>query len=163
VNLSPRQLMQQDLPKVVGAALLEAGVEPRRLILELTESILVEDSGEVGVTLAGLKEIGVRLALDDFGTGYSALGYLKRFPFDIVKVDRSFVRGLGEDSGDSAIVGAVLGMARALGMEVVAEGIETEEQLACLTELGAQYGQGFYFAKPAPLEGEAAGGANAQA
>jgi diguanylate cyclase (GGDEF)-like protein/PAS domain S-box-containing protein len=163
VNLSPRQLMQQDLPKVVGAALLEAGVDARRLILELTESILVEETGQVGVTLAGLKEIGVRLALDDFGTGYSALGYLKRFPFDIVKVDRSFVRGLGQDSGDSAIVGAVLGMARALGMEVVAEGIETEEQLACLTELGAQYGQGFYFAKPAPLEGEAAGGANAQA
>jgi diguanylate cyclase (GGDEF)-like protein/PAS domain S-box-containing protein len=151
VNLSPRQLMQQDLPKVVGAALLEAGVEPRRLILELTESILVEDSGEVGVTLAGLKEIGVRLALDDFGTGYSALGYLKRFPFDIVKVDRSFVRGLGEDSGDSAIVGAVLGMARALGMEVVAEGIETEAQLACLHELGAQYGQGFYFARPGEI------------
>jgi EAL domain-containing protein (putative c-di-GMP-specific phosphodiesterase class I) len=163
VNLSPRQLMQQDLPELIGAALLEAGVDATRLVLELTESILVEETGQVGVTLAGLKEIGVRLALDDFGTGYSALGYLKRFPFDIVKVDRSFVRGLGQDSGDSAIVGAVLGMARALGMEVVAEGIETEEQLACLTELGAQFGQGFYFAKPGPLEGEPARGANAQA
>lgn len=151
VNLSPRQLMQQDLPRIVGAALLMAGVEPHRLILELTESILVEDSGPVGVTLDELKQLGVRLALDDFGTGYSALGYLKRFPFDIVKVDRSFVRGLGQDSGDGAIVGAVLGMARALGMEVVAEGIETEEQLECLTELGADYGQGFYFARPGPL------------
>jgi EAL domain-containing protein (putative c-di-GMP-specific phosphodiesterase class I) len=155
--------MQQDLPSVVGAALIEAGVRPERLTLELTESILVEETEQVGRTLDELKSIGVRLALDDFGTGYSALSYLKRFPFDIVKVDRSFVRGLGEDSGDSAIVGAVLGMARALGMEVVAEGIETEAQLACLHELGAQYGQGFYFAKPAPLEGEAAGGANAQA
>jgi diguanylate cyclase (GGDEF)-like protein len=151
VNLSPRQLMQQDLPRVVGRALLDTGVEPRRLILELTESILVEESGPVGVTLADLKAIGVRLALDDFGTGYSALGYLKRFPFDIVKVDRSFVRGLGTDSGDSAIVGAVLGMARALGMEVIAEGIETAEQLACLSELGAEYGQGFYFARPGPV------------
>jgi EAL domain-containing protein (putative c-di-GMP-specific phosphodiesterase class I) len=117
----------------------------------LTESILVEESGPVGVTLAELKEIGVRLALDDFGTGYSALGYLKRFPFDAVKVDRSFVRGLGQDSGDSAIVGAVLGMASALGMEVVAEGIETETQLACLAELGVQYGQGFLFARPGPI------------
>ncbi|HEX6712803.1 MAG TPA: EAL domain-containing protein [Thermoleophilaceae bacterium] len=151
VNLSPRQLMQQDLPTIVGAALLESGVEPRRLVLELTESILVEESGHVGVTLADLKEIGVRLALDDFGTGYSALAYLKRFPFDIVKVDRSFVRGLGQDAGDSAIVGAVLGMARALGMEVVAEGIETEEQLACLRELGVELGQGFYFARPGPV------------
>jgi EAL domain-containing protein (putative c-di-GMP-specific phosphodiesterase class I) len=91
------------------------------------------------------------LALDDFGTGYSALGYLKRFPFDIVKVDRSFVSGLGEDHGDSAIVGAVLGMANALGMQVVAEGIETERQLACLNELGASLGQGFYFAAPGPV------------
>ncbi|HEX4735237.1 MAG TPA: EAL domain-containing protein [Thermoleophilaceae bacterium] len=163
VNLSPRQLMQQDLPAVVGAALLESGVDPHRLILELTESILVEDSDLVGMTLAELKKIGVRLALDDFGTGYSALGYLKRFPFDIVKVDRSFVRGLGEDAGDSAIVGAVLGMARALGMAVVAEGIETETQLACLRELGVDYGQGFYFARPGSAEGEVAPGANAQA
>jgi diguanylate cyclase (GGDEF)-like protein/PAS domain S-box-containing protein len=163
VNLSPRQLMQQDLPPVVGAALLESGVEPQRLVLEVTESILVEDTGPVGVTLAELKKIGVRLALDDFGTGYSALGYLKRFPFDIVKVDRSFVRGLGEDPGDSAIVGAVLGMSRALGMEVVAEGIETETQLQCLTELGAQYGQGFYFARPGPLEGDRSASANAEA
>jgi diguanylate cyclase (GGDEF)-like protein/PAS domain S-box-containing protein len=150
VNLSPRQLLQQDLPRIVGAALLAAGVEPRRLILELTESILVEDSGPVKVTLDELKKIGVRLALDDFGTGYSALGYLKRFPFDIVKVDRSFVRGLGQDSEDGAIVGAVLGMARALKMQVVAEGIETEQQLACLNELGADYGQGYYFARPGP-------------
>ena len=163
VNLSPRQLMQQDLPRIVGAALLECGVRPERLILELTESILVEESGPVGVTLDELKKIGVRLALDDFGTGYSALGYLKRFPFDIVKVDRSFIRGLGEDSGDSAIVGAVLGMARALGMEVVAEGIETETQLKCLTELGAEYGQGFYIARPGPAEGELAPIANAEA
>jgi EAL domain-containing protein (putative c-di-GMP-specific phosphodiesterase class I) len=111
---------------------------------------LVDDSGPVKVTLDELKKIGVRLALDDFGTGYSALGYLKRFPFDIVKVDRSFVRGLGQDSEDGAIVGAVLGMARALKMQVVAEGIETEQQLACLNQLGADYGQGYYFARPGP-------------
>lgn len=148
VNLSPRQLLHQDLPGVVRSALADADIRPEQLILELTESILVEESDFVGATLAQLKEIGVRLALDDFGTGYSALGYLKRFPFDIVKVDRSFIHGLGTDDGDSAIVGAVLGMARALGLEVVAEGVETEQQLACLNELGADYAQGFYFAKP---------------
>jgi EAL domain-containing protein (putative c-di-GMP-specific phosphodiesterase class I) len=151
VNLSPRQLMQDDLARVVGLALLESGVRPERLVLELTESILVEESSKVGETLADLKDLGVKLALDDFGTGYSALSYLKRFPFDMVKIDRSFVRGLGRDSEDSAIVGAVMGMARALGMEVVAEGIETEEQLACLTELGAELGQGFLFARPGAL------------
>jgi diguanylate cyclase (GGDEF)-like protein/PAS domain S-box-containing protein len=151
VNLSARQLMQPDLPEIVGAALLACGAEPQRLILELTESILVEESAQVGTTLSALKDLDVRLALDDFGTGYSALGYLKRFPFDIVKVDRSFVRGLGHDEEDSAIVGAVMGMAHALGMEVVAEGIETEEQLACLNDLGVDYGQGFLFARPGPL------------
>ncbi len=150
VNLSARQLLQPELADMVRKAILKAGIPADRLILELTESILVEESEIVGNTLRDLKEIGVRLALDDFGTGYSALGYLKRFPFDIVKVDRSFVHGLGQDEGDSAIVGAVLGMAQALGMEVVAEGIETEQQLACLNELGAKYGQGFYFARPGP-------------
>ena len=153
VNLSARQLLQQDLEKVVTRALRESGVDADRLILEITESMLVEDSEEVEQTLQGLKRIGVRLALDDFGTGYSALGYLKRFPFDIVKVDRSFVSGLGQDPGDSAIVGAVLGMAGALGMEVIAEGIETAEQVACLRELGAEYGQGYYFARPGPPPG----------
>jgi EAL domain-containing protein (putative c-di-GMP-specific phosphodiesterase class I) len=148
VNLSPRQLLQPDLPGAVRLALRSSGLPPEQLILELTESILVEESESIGQTLADLKALGVRLALDDFGTGYSALGYLKRFPLDIVKVDRSFVHGLGRDEGDSAIVGAVLGMARALGLEVVAEGIETGQQLACLNELGADYGQGFYFARP---------------
>jgi EAL domain-containing protein (putative c-di-GMP-specific phosphodiesterase class I) len=152
VNLSPRQLLHQDLPGVVRSALRAADVRPDRLILELTESILVDESEVVGATLAELKEIGVRLALDDFGTGYSALGYLKRFPFDIVKVDRSFIHGLGQDDGDSAIVGAVLGMARALNLEVVAEGVETEQQLDCLNQLGADFGQGFYFARPQTAE-----------
>jgi EAL domain-containing protein (putative c-di-GMP-specific phosphodiesterase class I) len=149
--------MQQDVVGIVRRTLAMTGVEPSRLILELTESILVDERTPVEHTLAEIKALGVRLALDDFGTGYSALSYLKRFPFDIVKVDRSFIRGLGQDSGDSAIVGAVLGMASALGMEVVAEGIETEQQRACLTELGAEYGQGFFFARPgpAPLHAEA--------
>jgi diguanylate cyclase (GGDEF)-like protein/PAS domain S-box-containing protein len=152
VNLSPRQLLQQDLVPVVRGALRDSGLEPERLILELTESILVEESEWIGRTLAELKTLGVRLALDDFGTGYSALGYLKRFPLDIVKVDRSFVNGLGRDEGDSAIVGAVLGMATALGLQVVAEGVETAEQLDCLLDLGAHYAQGFYFARPCSPE-----------
>jgi diguanylate cyclase (GGDEF)-like protein/PAS domain S-box-containing protein len=151
VNLSARQLLQQDLVSIVRRAVERTGVNPDRLVLELTESMLVDESEQVEETLGALKEIGVQLALDDFGTGYSALGYLKRFPFDIVKVDRSFVHGLGRDEGDSAIVGAVLGMAKALGMQVVAEGIETKLQLSCLNELGASLGQGFYFARPGPV------------
>jgi diguanylate cyclase (GGDEF)-like protein/PAS domain S-box-containing protein len=152
VNLSPRQLLQQDLIAVVRRALEASGLEPTRLILEVTESILVEESDWIGRALTDLKGLGVRLALDDFGTGYSALGYLKRFPLDIVKVDRSFVNGLGRDTEDSAIVGAVLGMAGALGLQVVAEGVETAEQLECLVELGAHYAQGYYFAAPGPPE-----------
>lgn len=151
VNLSARQLVQQDLVGVVRSALERARVEPSRLVLELTESMLIDDSDDVAETLRRLKELGVELALDDFGTGYSALGYLKRFPFDIVKVDRSFVSGLGLNPEDGAIVGAVVGMANALGMQVVAEGIETAQQLSCLHELGAELGQGFYFAPPGPV------------
>jgi diguanylate cyclase (GGDEF)-like protein len=152
VNLSPRQLLHEDLVRVVRLALEESQLAPQRLILELTESILVGQSPAIGRMLSDLKAIGVRLALDDFGTGYSALSYLKRFPLDIVKIDRSFINGLGRDGGDSAIVGAVVGMAGALGLEVVAEGVETEEQLACLRDLGADYAQGFYFSRPLPAD-----------
>jgi EAL domain-containing protein (putative c-di-GMP-specific phosphodiesterase class I) len=150
-NLSIRQLDDPEIVEQVRDALAVTGVTSDRFVLEITESVLADESEAPRTRLERLRALGVRLAVDDFGTGYSALGYLKTFPFDIVKVDRSFVRGLGRDRGDSAIVSAVLGMAKALGMEVVAEGIETEQQLACLNELGAAYGQGFYFARPGPV------------
>ncbi len=120
------------------------------LCLELTESAVVE-SGALA-TLEGLKRLGVRLAIDDFGTGWSSLGHLRRFPIDIVKLDRSFVSGLGRDPQDASVAAAIISLAHALGLSTVAEGIETGEQLAVLAALGCELGQGFLFARPAPVE-----------
>jgi EAL domain-containing protein (putative c-di-GMP-specific phosphodiesterase class I) len=111
---------------------------------------VMEDAESSVTTLRKLKDLGSRLAVDDFGTGYSSLAYLKRFPLDMLKVDRSFVDGLGKEPGNTAIVRAVIGLAHALDLEVVAEGIETAEQLSRLQALGCELGQGFYFAKPLP-------------
>ena len=148
VNLSARQLAQPDLVDQVGAALDRAGVPHDRIGLEITESVLMAET-TVEVVQA-LKSLGVRLSIDDFGTGYSSLGYLKRFPVDTVKVDRSFVDGLGTDPEDSAIVAAVVSLGRALGLSVVAEGVETECQLDELVALRCDQAQGFLFARPCP-------------
>ncbi|MCZ7528107.1 MAG: EAL domain-containing protein [Acidimicrobiia bacterium] len=150
VNLSARQLAQPDLPDQVARALGLAGADPRFLCLEITESALMDDVDTTIGAIQELKALGVRLSVDDFGTGYSSLGYLKRFPVDSVKVDRSFVDGLGTDPEDSAIVAAVVSLGRALGLTVVAEGVETEEQLSELMELGCDQAQGFFFAPPQP-------------
>ena len=127
-------------------------MEPHRLSLEITESLLVEDVDTATTMLHALKALGVQLELDDFGTGYSSLSYLKRFPLDALKLDRTFVSGLGTDRTEVAIAAAIITMARALGMEVVAEGVENTDQLACLRELECPLGQGFYFARPMPAE-----------
>jgi EAL domain-containing protein (putative c-di-GMP-specific phosphodiesterase class I) len=150
VNLSPRQLMAPGLVTTVARALERYGWPPEQLILELTESILVDDSDTALGVLRQLKELGVLLAIDDFGTGYSSLGYLHRFPFDIVKVDRQFVTPLGADGEGSAVATAVMHMARALGLQTVAEGVESAEQLAGLRALGCDRAQGFYFAEAVP-------------
>jgi diguanylate cyclase (GGDEF)-like protein/PAS domain S-box-containing protein len=148
VNLSARQLAQTDVVQLVRSALETTGADPAMLGLEITESVLM---GETSVeTVAALKALGVKLSIDDFGTGYSSLGYLKRFPVDVVKVDRSFVDGLGIDPEDSAIVAAVVSLGHALGLEVVAEGVETERQLAELVRLGCDQAQGFWFAAAQP-------------
>jgi EAL domain-containing protein (putative c-di-GMP-specific phosphodiesterase class I) len=133
---------------MVRAALEDSNLDPARLALEITESVLVSEAHSPWNTLEALKRLGVRLMLDDFGTGYSSLSYLKRFPVDVLKIDRAFVDGLGEDSGDSAIVTAVIGMARALDIDVIAEGVETEQQVASLRELGCGKAQGFLFGRP---------------
>ncbi|MGZ4682881.1 MAG: EAL domain-containing protein, partial [Acidimicrobiales bacterium] len=115
-------------------------------------SVFVSDSERALVVLNDLKDIGVSLALDDFGTGYSSLSYLKRFPVDVLKIDRSFVDGLGEDPEDTAIVTAIISLSRALGLRVVAEGVETRRQLDELRRLGCDRAQGFMFARPRPAQ-----------
>jgi diguanylate cyclase (GGDEF)-like protein/PAS domain S-box-containing protein len=150
VNLSARQLASPQLPATVRSATAEAGLPPERLCLEITESALMHDVRTARTVLAGLKDLGVRVAVDDFGTGYSSLSYLRRFPVDYVKVDRTFVGGLGEDPEDAAIVAAIVGLGSNLGLTVVAEGIETPAQLTELRALGCPMGQGFLLARPRP-------------
>jgi diguanylate cyclase (GGDEF)-like protein/PAS domain S-box-containing protein len=147
VNLSARQLAVASLLDSVKAALDESGLEPSRLCLEITESVLMEDLESSIESLLALKSLGVRLAIDDFGTGYSSLGYLRRFPVDVVKIDRSFVAGLGTDPAATAIVAAVVNLSHALGLSVVAEGVETEEQLVALRALRCDRAQGYYWSQ----------------
>jgi diguanylate cyclase (GGDEF)-like protein/PAS domain S-box-containing protein len=150
VNLSARQLNDPDLLTTVRGALAETGFPAPRLCLEITESALMSDPRAALPILEELKSLGVRLAVDDFGTGYSSLSYLKRFPVDVLKIDRSFVDGIASDPDDEAIAQAVIALARSLRLEVVAEGIETAEQLQALHRLGCGGGQGFLFGRPEP-------------
>ncbi len=149
VNLSARQLPHGELLANLDTALRRARIDPGRLTLELTESILMDEEAGPAATLAALRARGVRLSLDDFGTGYSSLSYLQRFALDELKLDRSFVAGLGHGGSEDAITGAVLALAGALHVPVVAEGIEHEHQAQTLKRLGAQLGQGYLFARPA--------------
>jgi diguanylate cyclase (GGDEF)-like protein/PAS domain S-box-containing protein len=152
VNLSVRQVGAPDIVSLVENVLTRTGVRPESLCLELTESVLMDDIESCRSTLESLKSLGVQLAIDDFGTGYSSLNYLKRFPVDAVKVDRTFVDGLGSDPHDSALVAAIVAMASALNLEVTAEGVETRGQLTNLKRLGCQRAQGFYLARPMPAD-----------
>ncbi len=148
VNLSARQFRQQHLARMVEQALRDTGLEPALLELELTEGVLMHHADETVRTLAQLDEMGVRLAIDDFGTGYSSLSYLKRFPIHTLKIDRSFVQDLSTDANDAAIVTAIVGMARGLGLRVTAEGVETEAQAIYLRSLACDLVQGFYYGRP---------------
>lgn len=150
VNLSVRQMIAPDVVGLVADVLERTGARPEGLCLELTESLFMKDVNHFEDTLQRLKSLGVALVIDDFGTGYSALSYLKRFPIDAVKVDRSFVDGLGRDPTASALVAAILAMAEALGIYATAEGVETSDQLAGLKKLGCSRVQGFIFARPMP-------------
>jgi len=148
VNLSARQLQDPGLVDDVAGALAAADLEPHRLVLEITESVLMEDTDQTIARLGELKALGIRLAIDDFGTGYASLSYLKRLPVDCLKIDRSLIKGVGHDTEDTAIVRAVVTLAQTLGIVVTAEGVETAEQLAQLRALGCEQGQGYYFARP---------------
>ncbi len=148
VNLSPVQFRHSDLPSVVERALRESGIDPGRLELELTENAFLEETEETEETLHRLRALGVKLSLDDFGTGYSSLSYLRRIAFDKVKIDRSFVKYLPEDSRDLSIVRAVVDIASNMGMAITAEGVETDEQSRCLLQQGCHQLQGYLFSKP---------------
>jgi diguanylate cyclase (GGDEF)-like protein len=152
VNLSARQLHDPALVETVRTALAETGLDPRHLRLEITESVMMRDVDAAVETLRQLRELGVQLAVDDFGQGYSSLGYLKRFPVDVLKIDRAFVERLALDPQDVAIVDAMITLARRLHMGVTGEGIETGEQLEQLRRLGCDRGQGYYFSRPLPSE-----------
>ena len=149
VNVSARQFMNDDFPKVVASALAKSGLEASRLDLEITESVFVGDVEAVDKMFAALKRLGVRFSLDDFGTGYSSLGYLQRAPFDKIKIDQSFVRGCTEGGHTNpAIISAIVGLARALDMETVAEGVEAMDELKLVRERGADLVQGFIYSPP---------------
>ena len=150
VNLSPRQLQHPALVSDVAAALAESGLEPRRLTLEITESAMVEDTETILRTLGELRQLGLRLSIDDFGTGYSALSYLRRFKVDVLKIDRSFVKGIEATDEAAALVWAIASLARALHVEVVAEGVESMAQLEILTTVGCDRAQGYNWSPPVP-------------
>jgi diguanylate cyclase (GGDEF)-like protein/PAS domain S-box-containing protein len=152
VNLSPRQFRDQPLCGQVRAALEAVALPPAMLELELTENLVMHDAEGFISVLHEIKSLGVKVAIDDFGTGYSSLSYLKKFPVDRLKVDQSFVRGLGKDEEDASIVRAIIGLGHSLGLAVVAEGVETGEQLEFLRRHGCDEGQGYYFSRPLPAE-----------
>jgi EAL domain-containing protein (putative c-di-GMP-specific phosphodiesterase class I) len=150
INVSAVELRARDFVESVRTTLTETGVDPPLLELELTEAFLLENPQANGPVLRALKDTGAQLALDDFGTGYSSLGCLKRFPIDTVKIDQSFVRDLATDPDDAGIVSAVIAIGRSLQKRVVAEGVETREQLAFLREKNCPDGQGFFFSPAVP-------------
>ncbi|HYD14776.1 MAG TPA: EAL domain-containing protein [Hyphomicrobium sp.] len=147
VNLSPMQFRCGNVRDMVNDALENTGLAPGRLELEITESLFLDRSNLVLDTLAELRKLGTRIAMDDFGTGYSSLGYLCSFPFDKIKIDRSFVKGIGTNVEQQAVVRAIVGLGETLGKTITAEGIETDAELACLRAIGCEQGQGFLFSK----------------
>jgi diguanylate cyclase (GGDEF)-like protein/PAS domain S-box-containing protein len=152
VNLSARQFRQENLAQTIYRILSETGVPPHYLELEITESDVMENAESAIATLDELKGKGVNISIDDFGTGYSSLSYLKRFPLDILKIDRSFVRDIPANEDDAAIVGAIIALARSMEIKVVAEGVETESQADFLGRSGCDFAQGYFFSPPVPPE-----------
>jgi len=152
VNVSARQLQHSQLVADVEQTLRETGLDARHLVLEITESVLMDEVGSSGRVLEELKKLGVRLAIDDFGTGYSSLAYLRQFPIDFLKIDRQFVRGAGQSEDGDIILNSMIDLAHALKLQVVAEGAETAEEIVELRKLGCDLAQGFFFARPLPTK-----------
>ena len=152
INVSPSLVVYTEIATTIAGILSATGLPAARLELEVTESAILDNDGQTRRKLGELKSLGVSLAMDDFGTGYSSLAYLSRFPFDRIKIDRAFVEGLLDDSGSALIVRATTEMARSLGLRTTAEGVETPLQSKMLQELGIEFGQGYLFSKPLPVE-----------
>ena len=153
VNLSGRQFTQPNLIEQVRAILADTKLDPRSLKLEITESVVMENIDTATEMLKQLRALGVQLSIDDFGTGYSSLSYLHRFPIDTLKIDRSFVTQMVDNNENIEIVRTIVMLAQNLGMDVVAEGVETKEQLALLRKLGCENGQGYFFSRPVSVGG----------
>ena len=152
VNLSPRQFRDAELLSFIKDTLNDTGVYPENFHLEITEGLLMSGQSYVHEALAEINELGIKLAMDDFGTGYSSLSYLRQYPFDILKIDRSFIHGITSNKADCNLVKATIAMSHSLGLSVVAEGVETKEQLALLAELDCNFVQGYYLSKPIPAK-----------
>jgi EAL domain-containing protein (putative c-di-GMP-specific phosphodiesterase class I) len=150
VNLSPLQIRDCWLVDLVANIMAETGIDPSRVVLEVTEGVLIDNPQEAQARLQALRALGVRLALDDFGTGYSSLNYLQKFPFDRLKIDRSFVASLGTSGNTGAIIQSIVTLGHTLGMKVLAEGVEKDEQRVLLRLAGCDEMQGYLFAKPRP-------------
>jgi EAL domain-containing protein (putative c-di-GMP-specific phosphodiesterase class I) len=148
VNLSGKHLQQATLIEDVREVIETTGIDPNSLIIEITETVAMAGAETTVETLARLKSLGVLLAIDDFGTGFSSLAYLKRFPVDLLKIDKSFVAGVAHRGHDKAIVEAIIALGHALGLRVIAEGVETPDQLLQLRSLGSELGQGYFFGQP---------------
>jgi diguanylate cyclase (GGDEF)-like protein/PAS domain S-box-containing protein len=153
VNVSPRQFRQGNLVQTISEVLAQTNLDPQYLEIELTENMVMHDGEQMIQMLHAIKDLGVQISVDDFGTGYSSLSYLKRFPVDRLKIDRSFVRYLGSDADDAAIVRTIIALGHNLGLKVIAEGVETEEQVQFLADNGCDELQGYYFAKPLAVRG----------
>jgi EAL domain-containing protein (putative c-di-GMP-specific phosphodiesterase class I) len=153
VNLSARQLQRPEIVSDVTDILAESGLEPSSLVIEITESVMMQDMELSIQRLGELKNLGVKLAVDDFGIGYSSLNYIRRFPVDILKVDKSFIDGVADSGEEAALTAAIIELAGILHLRPVAEGIERADQLEKLLALNCELGQGFYFAKPMPIDG----------
>ncbi|MCW8857964.1 MAG: EAL domain-containing protein [Kangiella sp.] len=152
VNISVHQIESGQLPQQVKEVLKDFGVAPERLFLELTESTIMQDPKQASIAMAEFKEMGVKLAVDDFGTGYSSMAYLKRLPLDRLKIDRSFIKDIGTDTNDEVICKAIVQLAKSLGLETVAEGVEEESQAEFLNGLGCDVAQGYLYSKPVPAQ-----------
>jgi len=152
VNISPRQFRQKDFVQQIQNAVTDAGIEAKYLMLELTEGIVIDDINDTIAKMLEIQNLGIAISIDDFGTGYSSLTYLKQLPLSQLKIDQSFIRDINIDTSDEIIVETIIALAYKLGLEVIAEGVETQEQLQFLQENGCDKYQGYYFCRPMPAD-----------